>query len=400
MSQSGYRRQKGTLGGVLLAGGFSLWDFYIGPYSGGVRPFDLIGSGSAIVNGLVSRRSAPFVSAWRRVGIAGVIAVVAWSLVMTCLHDPSTRWKPVVGILMGLAVFLVLLAGPPTPRTLERTTRVLLLGHSAALVLQWTWYQSTGRILNYHAITGGDPRLMAAFFRAAGLFLEPSHFAVFMVMMLLVRLRVLRRLDAPAWIGMAAMLLSLSLLGLLAVAFVLVRAKPVIGLSVTGAVATIGGLIAATLPRESILYALVLARFENLSTDSSAQGRYGGFLGGGNDLAMTATDWIFGRGFGYEYVSIGSSSISFLVNAAGVVGFCMFVASMGLAAARGQKVATAIDVGFLLLAAPFWTFPMWWWWLAAMVTVRGRIAPAVAPRPLHHAAPWSTPSLMTHAPAS
>ena len=400
MTNTTFRRPRlGSLGGVLLAGAFSLWDFYIGPYSGGVRPFDLLGSGGVIVSGIASRGATPYVSPWRRIGMAGVIGVVAWALLVTCLHDPATRWKPVVGILIGLAVLLVLLAGPPSPRTLERTTRVLMLVHAGALVFQWSWYQGTGRIFNFHAITGGDPRLMAAFFRPAGLFLEPSHFAVFMTMMLLVRLRVVRRLDAPAWIAMGAMLLSLSLLGLLAVGFVLVRARPVLGLSVTAGVATAAGIVAATLPRDSIIYALVLARFENISSDSSAQGRYGGFLSGGSELAMTASDWLFGRGFGYEYVSVGSSSISFLVNAAGVLGFLVFVGSMGLAAARGRKLVTAIDVAFLLLAAPFWTFPMWWWWLAIMITARGRVEPA-APR---HATPVSsrlTSRPLSHATAS
>lgn len=391
-------RKRGSLYQLLLVGGFSLWDFYIGPYAGGVRPFDLLGSAGAVLHGFVTRRATPYVSPWRRFGIAAIIAVVGWALFVTLFSDPATRWKPVVGILMGLTVLLALLAAPPSPRSLERITRVLLLVHATALVLQWAWYHGTGSILNFHAITGGDPRLMAAFFRPAGLFLEPSHFAVFMTMMLLVRLRVLRRLDAPAWIGIASVLLSLSLLGVLAVAYVLVRSRPVVGLSITGAVASIGVLLAASLPRDSILYALVLTRFENLGTDSSAQGRYGGFLSGGSDLAMTATDWIFGRGFGYEYVAIGSSSISFLVNAAGAVGLGVFVLAIGLASARGQRLAGSLDVAFLLLAAPFWTFPIWWWWLAAIVTARGRIVPR-ATRALRSAALPPSPSSLTHAAA-
>ena len=391
-------RKRGSLYQLLLVGGFSLWDFYIGPYSGGVRPFDLLGSAGAILHGFVTRRATPYVSPWRRFGIAAIVVVVGWALFVTLFSDPATRWKPVVGILMGLTVLLALLAAPPSPRSLERITRVLLLVHATALVLQWAWYHGTGSILNFHAITGGDPRLMAAFFRPAGLFLEPSHFAVFMTMMLLVRLRVLRRLDAPAWIGVASVLLSLSLLGVLAVAYVLVRSRPVVGLSITGAVASIGVLLAASLPRDSILYALVLTRFENIGTDSSAQGRYGGFLGGGSDLAMTATDWIFGRGFGYEYVAIGSSSISFLVNAAGAVGLGLFVLAMGLASARGQRLAGSLDVGFLLLAAPLWTFPVWWWWLAAIVTARGRIV-THATRALRAATLPSSPSSLTHAAA-
>lgn len=389
---------RGSLFGVLVVGAFSLWDFYIGPYSGGVRPFDLLGGGAFVLYGFSTRRGPPYVSPWRRLGIVGVIGVVAWALFMTCFSDPSTRWKPVVGILLGLVVLLVMLASPPSPRTLERTTRVLLIVHAIALMIQWSWYRLSGNILNYHAITGGDPRLMAAFFRPAGLFLEPSHFAVCMTMLLLVRLRVIRRLDAPAWVGIAATLLSLSLLGLVAVAWVLVRARPVIGAGVTAAVATTGVIVAASLPRESVLYALVLARFENLSSDSSAQGRYGGFFAGANDIAMTTTDWIFGRGFGYEYVAIGSSSISFLVNAAGVLGCAMFILAMGLASTRASRLVTALDVGFLLLAAPFWTFPMWWWWLGAILTARGRIVPRSAPA-RRAPANRSTNTVLIHAPA-
>ena len=390
--------RRSSLADVLIAGGFSLWDFYIGPYSGGVRPFDLLGSGAAIVRSAASQVSSPYVNPWRRLGIAGVVGVVGWALFITLFHDPSTRWKPVIGILMGLAVLLAMLATPPSPRALERTTRALLLVHATALVVQWGWYQGTGSILNYHAITGGDPRLMAAFFRPAGLFLEPSHFAVFMTMMLLLRLRVLGRLDVPAWIGIASVLLSLSLLGLLAMGYVLVRSRPVLGAGITGAVAFVGGILAASLPRDSILYQLILARFENLSTDSSAQGRYGGFLSGGSDLAMSATDWLFGRGFGYEYVAIGSSSVSFLVNAAGAVGLCLFIVAIGLSSSRGHKLAGSLDVSFLLLAAPFWTFPMWWWWLASLVTARGIVTRA-AQRPWRDATSWPSSSSLTHAAA-
>ncbi len=390
--------RRGSTSQLLIAGGFSLWDFYIGPYSGGVRPFDLLGSGAAILGSAITTRRSPYVSPWRRIGLTGVVGIVGWALVMTLFNDPSTRWKPVVGILIGLSVLLSMLADPPSPRTLERTTRVLLLAHAVALVLQWAWYQTTGAILNYHAITGGDPRLMAAFFRPAGLFLEPSHFAVFMTMMLLVRLRVLGRLDAPAWLGIASVLLSLSLFGLLAMGYVLVRSRPLLGLSITGAIAFVGAILAASLPRDSILYKLILARFENLATDSSAQGRYGGFLSGGSDLAMSATDWLFGRGFGYEYVAIGSSSISFLVHAAGGIGLCVFIVAIGLSSSSGSKLAGSLDVSFLLLAAPFWTFPMWWWWLATILTARGVVRPTPS-RTVGTAAPLTSSSSLTHAPA-
>lgn len=398
MTTMGASTRRGSLWALLIAGGFSLWDFYIGPYSGGVRPFDLFGSGAAILGSAITTRGTPYVSPWRRIGLTGVVGIVGWALFMTLFNDPSTRWKPVVGILLGLAVFLAIVAAPPSPRTVERTTRVLLIVHAVALVFQWAWYQATGAILNYHAITGGDPRLMAAFFRPAGLFLEPSHFAVFMTMMLLLRLRVVGRLDATAWLGIASVLLSLSLLGLLAMGYVLVRSRPILGLSITGAVAFVGGILAASLPRDSILYALVLTRFENLATDSSAQGRYGGFLSGGSDLAMSATDWLFGRGFGYEYVAIGSSSISFLVNAAGGIGLGVFIFAVGLSSCRGQKLTGSLDVSFLLLAAPFWTFPVWWWWLASIITARGLVV-ASPSRTVRASAPRISPPSLTHAAA-
>jgi hypothetical protein len=392
-------RRRGSLRELLVAGAFSLWDFYVGPYTGGVRPFDLLGAGGAILQRMIAWRRSPHVSAWRRIGLAALLITVAWALIMTCFHDPSTRWKPVAGILLGIAVLLALLADPPSPRALERTTRVLLIVHAGALIIQWAWYRGTGTILNFHAITGGDPRLLSAFFRPAGLFLEPGHFAVFMSMMLLVRLRVVRRLDAPMWFGLAAMLLSLSLLGILAVAWVLVRARPVIGLGVTAAVTSVGAALAASLPRDSILYNLVLSRLTNLATDSSAQGRFGGLVGGGTGAVMSPYDWIFGRGFGYEYVAIGSSSVSFLLSATGILGCVTFLLGMSLASARGNRFATLCDVGFLLLAAPFWTFPMWWWWLAALVTARGRVAARA--RGTGHEAPYRLTSFsLTHAATS
>jgi hypothetical protein len=374
---------------------FSLWDFYIGPYSGGIRPFDLIG-GAILGGDRVVRGGDIRLSEWQRIGVSTVIAVMVWAFVNSALQDPSTNWKPVSGVALGLVIMLLTLARPPGPRAVEQLTRVLILVHGAALLLQFTWYHTTGLILNYHAITGGSPRLVGAFFRPAGLFLEPSLFCVLTTMLVLLRLRLLRRLDRVCLIGLAGMLLSLSLLGVAAVIWILIRSRPVLGSLLASAVAAAGAAAASVLPKESAIYALVLARVTNLSSDSSALERFGGLLGAGDASSPPITALLFGRGVGYSYVALGSSGVSFLLAAVGVVGMVCFLLGLGFAARRRNRIGTVVDVIFLMLGAPFWTFFAWWWWLAALMTARAvpyprqprsaaiRLAP-VSPEPAHAA---------------
>lgn len=378
-------RRRGSPVELVIGGCFSLFDFYIGPYSAGIRPFDLIGAGVLGVTRLSDTDGPARWSPWRRVGAVLVLGVMAWALTLSLLQEPATSWKPVLGVVLGLTVFILTCIRPARPTAMEQLTRVLILMHAAALIAQFVWYRTTGAILNFHAIVGGDPRLVGAFFRPAGLFLEPSLFSVGMTMLVLLRFRAVGRLDRLCVLGLASMLLSLSLLGVAAAAYILVRARPLIGAAVSGVVVAAGGVAVSVMPRDSAIYSLILSRVTNFTTDSSAQARFGGLLGSGDGFGVVS--WLFGGGIGYDYVAFGSSGVGFLIAAVGVVGLSLFLLGIALAS-RGRAWVTApLDVLFLLLGAPFWTFFVWWWWLASLVSVRGLVpTPAVAPLPVPHGA--------------
>jgi hypothetical protein len=360
----------------LIGGCFTFFDFYIGPYGSGVRPFDLLGFGVLGAARLSDTTQTTRWSAWRRVGIALVLASLGWALALSALQDPSGNWKPVTGVTLGLAVFVLTCLRPARPTAVEELTRLLIVVHAAALVTQFAWYRLTGAILNFHALTGGDPRLVGAFFRPAGLFLEPSLFSVCMTMLVMLRFRVLGRLDRYCLVGLASMLLSLSLLGVAASTYLLVRARPVLGLTLVSLVVAAGALAVAQLPRDSAIYGLILARVTNLGSDSSAQYRFGGLLGSGDEAGVVS--WLLGGGIGYDYVALGSSGVGFLISSVGVAGLLLFLAGLALAAHRRDGLTAPLDVLFLMLGAPFWTFFLWWWWLATVLSVRGHIR---RPRP-------------------
>jgi len=357
---------------LVIAGCFSLFDFYIGPYSAGIRPFDLLGAGTLGVSRLSDTRRSTRWSPWRRIGAVLVLGVMTWALSLSLLQDVQASWKPVTGVVLGLTVFILTCIRPAQPTAIEQFTRLLILLHAAALVAQFTWYRLTGSILNFHAVVGGDPRLVGAFFRPAGLFLEPSLFSVCMTMLVLLRFRLLGRLDRVCVAGLASMLLSLSLLGVVAVAYILVRARPVLGTLVSGAVAAAGVVAAALVPRDSAIYSLIVARLTNIGSDNSTAARFGGLIGSNDEFGVVSM--LFGGGIGYSYVSLGSSGVGFMIAAVGVVGLVLFMLGIALAARQGGRLTAALDVLFLLLGAPFWTFFVWWWWLATLVSVRGPVA--------------------------
>lgn len=358
---------------------FTLFDFYIGPYSAGIRPFDLLGFGLLGLNRLGDPSAPSRWSPWRRIGAVVVLGVMTWALTLSMLHDPSTNWKPVTGVVLGLAIFVLTSIRPARPTAVEQFTRWLILLHGGALLLQFVWYRSTGSIVNYHAITGGAPRLVGAFFRPAGLFLEPSLVSVCLTMLVMLRFRVMGRLDRISVFGLASMLLSLSLLGVAAVAYLLIRARPLLGGIISGAVVAGGAVAVSLLPRDGAIYSLILARVTNIGSDTSAQSRFGGLLGDGGDTGVIA--WLFGGGVGYDYVALGSSGVGFVIAAVGAVGLGLLLLGLALAARPNDRITAPLDVFFLLLGAPFWTFFIWWWWLATVLSVRGPVPAPLAFRP-------------------
>lgn len=376
------RRRRATHVELAIGGCFTLFDFYLGSYSAGIRPFDLLGFG---VLGM-SRAGATAVPArwspWRRIGAVLVLGVMTWALTLSMLHNPADNWKPVTGVALGLIIFILTCNKPAGPTAVERLTRILILTHAAALVVQFVWYRLTATILNFHAVTGGDPRLVGAFFRPAGLFLEPSLFSVCMTMLIMLRFRAMGRLDRICVCGLASMILSLSLLGIAAVAYLLVRARPVIGAIVSSAVVSAGVVAVSLLPRDSAVYSLIVARVTNIDSDNSAQYRFGGLFGANDETGVVA--WLFGGGIGYDYVALGSSGVGFAIAAVGAVGLALFMLGISLAARSRDRLTAPLDVLFLLLGAPFWTVFLWWWWLASLLNVRG-------PVPTSSAAPLPKP---------
>jgi hypothetical protein len=360
---------------------FSLWDFYFGPFAQGFRPFDLLAAGVLFVGlagqlALRPRLGQTFRPAGVVEGLLLVLLVLL-AVVAGALADPGTNLKPALGVGIGAALFLIFRFFRLDAAAVERLLAVLIAIHATALFVQAGAYLATGEVLNYHAFIGDAPRVLGRLFRPCGLFLEPAHYAVFMIMLLAVKLR-LSGFDRWTVLGCVSVFFTLSVYGILAtVALIAIHAwrRPAFWI----AAALAGGVLASYGPQVRDVGAafFLLDRLGDVREDESAIQRYSGLSGIADDIG-TSWSLVGGRGVSNDYERYGRSGIAFLLNAWGLLGATLFLGLVFALAPPGHRWPTVLVLGLAMAAAPRWTIWLWWVWLGLILNPLSGARPRAA----------------------
>lgn len=352
---------------AMVLGFLTLHDYYSGPFAQGIRPFDFAAVGLLAGLLLIETLCLPerrlrysFAAPWSLLGIAMLVLL---GLAAGVFFGPAGNPKVVIGVGMGLALFM-LFSGLVVPAAwLERVLKWLIAIHAIALLLQALVYYSTGSVINYHVFLGAEPRVFGRFFRPSGMFLEPAQYGFFMLLVLALKLRLKARPDAFVWFGFASVFLTVSLYGVLAVSLLLFAyawRSPVF-LAALALVAI--GLAANPRVLDEVEGAVfVVQRLSDLGGDVSAQQRYSG-LANLQASPFSSPELLFGRGFSNDYERFGLSGIAFLVNGIGILGALLFLAFYAAMVTPGARMFALFILVLALAAASRWTGWLWWVWL-------------------------------------
>ncbi len=344
---------------------FSFWDFY----SSGVRILDFLAF-AGIILGLIScaqSNNRVFISdSQMRRPLALALIVICY--VIIGLFADSENAKTGIGFLLGIIIFMLFYMLPIERKFLHRVTGYIIALHVLALMIQLTAYYATGILINFHAVIGLEPRLLAAFFRPAGLFQEPAHYALNLLLLLLLRNRVGRgRFEKVDGIGLLSILLTFSLWGAGAALLFVTAMRPRIAVLLVPVLFIVGTLIVATIGIDEFPVLLMFQeRLGNLGADGSALARYGGasdiLQGWASDPAL----W-FGRGINSDFVNFGGANgLSFILNSFGLLGSVLLCLAYAATMQQGGGMKLVLFVFIILTATPVWTFMMFWSWLALM----------------------------------
>lgn len=293
--------------------------------------------------------------------------MIAWSLVLSVVGVMGSmeNIKPVFGILMGVAVFGYFYSIRVDDRSVSKVLSILIVIHASYLIIQYFYYQVFGIVLNIYEILGTEPRALSSIFRPTGLFLEPAAYSVSMLILLTLRMFIIKRFDAITYMGVGTIFLTLSAWGLIAVVIVLlIFTKNNTKIFILAAVLV----MFIALPSTEGISApdSPWSRFINLGEDSSAIVRYGGLVGDVKDTLSFNNLW-FGKGISNEYHKFGSNGMAYILNAGGLLSFCIFLMLLILFASSGRRIVTLVIILLFMTAAPIWTTMYWWWFLALMM---------------------------------
>jgi hypothetical protein len=362
------------LGAILVGIAFgcaTLWDFYWVT----VRPMDFVAVVLLVAAVIVSQGS---IGEFRRpldlaVGVplsllGGIILVYG---IIGIFVDVQNA-KPVTGIVLSvLAMFAIVAGVPPNDRVLSVTVRTLIVIHCGALLLQAAVYYVSGQVLNFHFFLGLEPRLLSSIFRPAGLFLEPAVFSLAMILMLGIRVRLREPFDWYEGLALICVLISLSLWGIGAVVIYLLLFRRALLMVITSTAAVVALL---WIEQADLLVGKIVrfffSRVANLSTDGSAQGRYGGIDIFFDDPARHWVVW-FGRGINNDYEQLGSAGFTFLLNSFGIIG-SLALAVCIVFLSRRIRISLLLLIGLILTAAPIFTNVAWLSAIALMMQRSGR----------------------------
>jgi hypothetical protein len=210
-----------------------------------------------------------------------LIVFVTLEVVISTLRIDDIYLNSVVGIVMGVALFVVL------PYHFANRSKAISIALDGIIVIhvifwlaQFVWFFAFGDIPNFlEAITGEKSRNFnhLGIIRASGLFNEPMTYSAFILSINFMRMLYYRKLD---WIGYSALItsfFSFSLFGMIMAFFqflILFRwsSLEIVKYSLIFAIVLSGVLVVPSI--SDILLRIGEERFLNISNDSSFDYRY------------------------------------------------------------------------------------------------------------------------------
>jgi hypothetical protein len=344
----------------------TLWDFYVG----GVRPFDqlvvLFYVTTAVLQGTR-------VLDLRRVDKAlGIVCLMLWITVLGCLRNHDA-WRSAIGLIEGCIVVLIMTSATWDREGVRKIVQALILINAGAILLQFVVYKFTGSVIHYYGGIGLSLRGANAYgLRPAGLYMEPADYSLIMFSVL-----VLYRLNKWSdWrlelLGLATMLLTISLWGWGAVLFYICLFRPRWLTFVIPPALVLVMIVFSNsnseIIRSSLIGIKILQRFSNHGQDTSTQTRYGALAGG-----VDFSDWEvwFGKGLSEEYFDFGHNGLSFILTAGGIFVTVGVVALWFWILPPDRRFKGTLCLLFMLSATTQWTYLWWWAWLALAASVVG-----------------------------
>ncbi|NDA64869.1 MAG: hypothetical protein EBX50_23015, partial [Chitinophagia bacterium] len=347
-----------TLGLLFFLLLLSLWDIYLP--SLGIRPLDflmLFVIGLKVVWDLTGKNFYHIKSDQLTIYSFLGFWCVGYSVVG--LVDSIDNLKPVVGFILGYLVFGFFYFTRINRQSILYCISFIIVVHVCYFILQMAYYYISGEVLNIYGGFGLEPRALSSIFRPTGLYLEPASYAVSMLMLLALRALFLDKPDALFYVAIGTVVLSLSIWGILASSIFLlfaVRASPLVILSILVGLVLCVILFSDNQFIISIFDAFFFPRIQDFGNDNSAVDRYGGLM----DLMNLSWNSIFGMGVSNEYHIFGSSGLSFIVAAGGLVGLIIFLSLLALLNQGSQVFIKLALLVIFLTAAPMWNTFFWW----------------------------------------
>lgn len=327
---------------------FSMFDFY----KSGVRIFDIAAFLLVSVFALIFIKAKPIQP----------ISVISFAVagIYASAGLLSSQYYPTVFALF-VNCFLFYLLSQEELKPSQKQIEVVLLIHLFFFYFQYFYFYSTGSIVNYHSFTDIDPRLESSIFRPAGLFYEPAMYCYAQFMLTTMLASKQSKYGVLETLVMLSMVLSVSLLGFVFAAFILIRLlsnkKFILPIFCVLPISFV------SLEQFETILTFVESRVMDLGSDASAEGRYGDFL---NIFSSEHLIYhVFGRGFGASFEQFGSSGASAAISAVGILGVVLF--SAWLLFKSRELVVGILSLVAIMISAPIFSYGIFPYWIANIV---------------------------------
>ncbi len=251
----------------------------------------------------------------------------------------------------------------------KRITKFLIALNLFFFFVQYFIYKITGVVINFHAIPGLiQPRTYnegLIFFRAAGLYQEPSQYALAMIMIVTLWAFISRKpFGTLCLICLFSILLSESLWGIGAiVVYVMLFSRSMLfKLVFVGGVVSLIAIIMLT-PSISggLISAVSIERIANFQDDPSTSLRLGVNANSESSFSILK---IIGSGLSTSsFQATGANGLNFYIISFGYIGFFIWILSFFTSLKR-KPLIVFVTVSFIMTSYPIFTYLIWWAWLA------------------------------------
>lgn len=386
---SGFRVSHALLS-VLPFFCFFLFDNYVSEYR--IRLLDFVGLTILIVLSVVrlhgnrlsfslSKRNAAF------------IAVCLIYVFVSFIFHPD-QYRPDAGILIGIFVYSYYSSLNHVDDVYRKWLTGILLISVSAFFFQGIYYFLSGEVLKMVLVAPGDVRVWygGEILRLTGFYMEPNSYCIATAMLVLLRREVMHQsLDLLAYIGIATLIISMSLWGAMIGVFILAydylsrkrNGVQIFFVLIIVLPLMMGSMfaLASHLGKHDPLRVTLFDRAEKImdvvtGTTSHVEGSFRDrYLAISKVDKRNVSDWQMFFGHGISITDFqnygGANGLSFLLYSFGLAGILVIaLALIILALRRGLSLSLWILIS--LSSYPLLTYFYWWAWLALLLSFSSR----------------------------